>query len=416
MIPIATRAGDTPTFPARTIGIGLAAMIVMLLLSTFLTWRVGDRIRIVTKAEIEVLTSAQKVDLYGVILETAIKTLVAHGDPAAAAQYREIQPQLRQALAHLRKHVQTNANQIAAKQIDETDLALVAMEYSALDLVSKGQYEQARRLINSDKYDDLVASYVHGIRGIERRAQQFVDTTRTDMNFYLRLIVVLSGVSLLLVVLGWFVLIRPARRWGEQLDGARASAELISSQLQSNQAELEALNRKLFDQARIDPLTGLHTRLKFNEDVEQLWPRVERRSSFCAMMCDVDFFKQYKDTYGHVAGDRALRRVAQALTDAGQPGDQLYRFGGEEFLIILGTREADEATRRGELYRAAVEGLNIEHSASPIGKLTLSIGISDLGAGPRMALQTYLSEADQAMYEAKSRGRNSVVARRRLAA
>ena len=194
-------------------------------------------------------------------------------------------------------------------------------------------------------------------------------------------------------------------------------AEISAQELKKKQAELEVLNRKLFDQARTDPLTGLQTRLKFNEDVAHLWPKVGRLSeNHCALMCDVDFFKQYNDTYGHLAGDMVLQRVATALDANRRAGDQLYRMGGEEFLIILHGCEARNAIVRAEDYRAAVEELNIGHSGSDLKHVTLSIGTSCIGPDRSATLQGWLHEADEAMYEAKAQGRNAVVAREKLVA
>ncbi len=417
MIHHAPKAEQAVSFPTRTIGIGLAIMIAMLLVSTFLTWRVGDEIRTVMDSEVEVLTSAQKVEHYGTILEMSVKAVVNHGDSAAAAKYRALQPELRTTLTTLRNQVPSERHTIAVPELDRTDLALVAMEYEALDLVSRGDFERAWRIINSDKYNYLVDIYVKGIRGIEQRASHYVEDMRTETNLYLWMIVALSGASLLLVVLGWFALIRPARRWGNQLDRARMAAEFSAHQLQAKQEELEVLNRKFFEQARTDPLTGLSTRLRFNEDIEALWPKIERRTeSYCAMMCDVDFFKQYNDTYGHLAGDVVLKRVATALDANRRAGDQLYRMGGEEFLVILHGCEARDALARAEHYRAAVEELNILHSGSHLKKVTLSIGTSCLGPERSASLQVWLGEADVAMYEAKAAGRNAVVAGQQLAA
>ncbi len=134
------------------------------------------------------------------------------------------------------------------------------------------------------------------------------------------------------------------------------------------------------------------------------------------MMCDVDYFKQYNDTFGHVAGDDVLRRVVGALDGVRRGGDQLYRMGGEEFLLLLQGCTLEQATRRAEDYRASVERLAIPHSGSPLGIVTISVGIAPLGAGGRASIHGCLTEADEAMYKAKSQGRNAVVSSARLAA
>lgn len=392
-------------------------MTLMLLTSTVLTWRVGDQIRILVSSQIEVLTAAERVDHYGTVLQMSVNAVVATGDAAAAARYRVMQPQLRATLTDLRSAIRGGSNRTAAAEVDHADLLLTTMEYEALELVSMGKLGQARNLIHSSKYDHLTKVYFEGIRGIEERAASYIDATHDKLDLYFWLVIALSAASLVLVILGWFALIRPTRKWGNELESARASAEFAARRLNDNQVELESLNRKLFDQARTDPLTGLHTRLKFNEDIEQLWPKVERYSeSYCALMCDVDFFKQYNDTFGHLAGDRILQNVAGALRSVLRAGDQLYRFGGEEFLMILHACAFAGAKTAAEQFRAAVEELNIAHSGSPLGMVTVSIGISCMEAGSRMTLQAWLNEADEAMYEAKAGGRNAVVIAEKSAA
>ncbi len=407
-------ADAPPVFPIRTITLGLAAMIALLVTSTFLTWRVGNQIREAMDAQVKVLVAADKVEHYGTILELSIKAVVNHGDPEAAARYRRVQPALRKELTGLRTEVTGEDLQEAAR-IDRSDLELIGMEYRALDLVQQGKLVDAQRIVYSPHYDYLVDVYYQGVRGIEARAGRFAESTRWQLNLNIWLIVAMSAASLILVILGWIALIVPTRRWGDQLNLARAAAERSKCMLEDKRAELEQLNDQLFDQARTDPLTQTQTRLKFNEDVAELWPRLVRGgATACAMMCDIDYFKQYNDNFGHVAGDDALRRVAGALDAVRRGGDQLYRMGGEEFLVLLHDCSIEQAARRAEDYRAAVERLAVPHGASPLGKLTISVGVAALRAGGGESLQNCLTEADEAMYEAKARGRNAVASSARL--
>jgi diguanylate cyclase (GGDEF)-like protein len=410
------RTEVTPTFPIRTISFGMAAMIALMVASTLLTWRVGNQIRAAMDAQVQVLTAAEKVEHYGTILEISIKAVVNHGDAEAAAEYRRVQPVLRQVLTNLRADLSGESRQ-QAELIDRSDLQLIAMEYRALDLVQQGKIADAKRIIYSARYGYLIDVYYQGVRGIEARAARFAEATRWQLNLNIWLIVAMSATSLILIIIGWIALIMPTRRWGEQLNRARAVAEHSAVLLEDKQAELETLNSQLFDQARTDPLTGMHTRLKFNEDIAELWPRIVRKgATACAMMCDIDHFKQYNDSLGHVAGDDVLRRVAGALDAVRRGGDQLYRMGGEEFLVLLHDCTIDQAARRAEDYRAAVERLAIAHPTSALAIVTMSIGVAPLGAGGRASLNGCLTEADEAMYEAKARGRNGVVSSARLAA
>ena len=181
---------------------------------------------------------------------------------------------------------------------------------------------------------------------------------------------------------------------------------------------LEKASRKSFleshlieELAQHDTLTGLKNRRVFDEHLDRLWQQgVEEARSLAILMLDIDHFKAYNDRHGHQAGDQALRRVAQALqTFVTRPLDVLARYGGEEFAVILYDMDAPEAEALAERMRRAVGGLAIKHGGSQAGAaVTLSIGVAAIrptaDRRPRGALQL----ADQALYEAKVRGRNRV--------
>jgi two-component system cell cycle response regulator len=172
--------------------------------------------------------------------------------------------------------------------------------------------------------------------------------------------------------------------------------------------ELEKLNRMLFEQSRQDPLTSLGNRLRLREDLQVLQSRTERYGhNYAVALCDVDFFKAYNDHYGHLAGDDVLRRVAAALSSGLRTGDTAYRFGGEEFLLVLPEQDAEAAIAITERRRQAVEGLGIPHADGlPLGVVTISAGVAaSAEAGDADGL---LKAADRALYAAKEAGRNRV--------
>lgn len=172
--------------------------------------------------------------------------------------------------------------------------------------------------------------------------------------------------------------------------------------------ELEKLNRMLFEQSRQDPLTSLGNRLRLREDLQVLQARTERYGhSYAVALCDVDFFKAYNDRYGHLAGDDVLRRVAAAISSGLRGGDAAYRYGGEEFLIVLPEQDAQDAAATTDRLRQAVEDLGIPHAdGTPRGVVTISAGVAmSAEAGDADAL---LSAADTALYAAKKAGRNRV--------
>ena len=182
----------------------------------------------------------------------------------------------------------------------------------------------------------------------------------------------------------------------------------LYGRLAAQQSELEFLNRRLFDQARVDPLTRLGSRLKLREDLDVLAARAERcAGSYCAIMCDVDHFKLYNDTYGHLAGDTVLESVSGTLIKGLRQGDHGYRFGGEEFLLILEATSLRSGCQTAERYRRAVEDLNILHTANVKGIVTVSLGVALWRQGDE-TLNAWLKAADTALYQAKSLGRNRV--------
>lgn len=176
--------------------------------------------------------------------------------------------------------------------------------------------------------------------------------------------------------------------------------------------KLDAANRELRRLSSIDGLTGIANRRQFDEAYLREWRRGTRmRRPVALVLCDIDYFKQFNDMYGHQAGDECLRGVAQALqVAAGRPGDWVTRFGGEEFAVILPETDARGASALAERMREAVERLGIPHVGSEVaGAVTISAGVASTvpHEGDRQA--ELVQWADAALYEAKRQGRNRVV-------
>lgn len=185
----------------------------------------------------------------------------------------------------------------------------------------------------------------------------------------------------------------------------------IHSELAAKNRQLQEMGANLLAQSRRDPLTGVGNRLRFQDDVERLMDEVRRYDHrFCLGMCDIDNFKLYNDTYGHLAGDEVLKAVASTLDDKSRASDQVYRMGGEEFLVILADQDATTAMVAADRLRTEVEALGIVHERNqPHGKVTLSIGIAPLQATTQEQLERDLNRADELLYKAKSAGRNQVL-------
>jgi len=171
-------------------------------------------------------------------------------------------------------------------------------------------------------------------------------------------------------------------------------------------------SRLITELVELDPLTGAKNRRVFDEHLTRLWQQaIEDRRPLAVLLIDVDHFKAFNDRYGHQAGDQALRRVAQTLRALiSRPLDVLTRYGGEEFAALLYDVNAAQAEQIAEQMRRAVTELAIEHRASrTCATVSVSVGVAAIEPGdarkPRGATQL----ADEALYEAKLRGRNSVV-------
>ncbi len=184
----------------------------------------------------------------------------------------------------------------------------------------------------------------------------------------------------------------------------------LHAELAANRSDLERLNRELADQGRTDALTQIGNRLRLDEDLQELAARTERYGQrYCVAMCDIDFFKAFNDTKGHVAGDEVLRTVANTIRQTMRRGDSVYRYGGEEFLLILPEQTLASAILAVERVRKAVESLAIELDAGPPARVvTISAGIAQLAAGDRTSVARSLEQADAALYRAKKAGRNNV--------
>ena len=190
-----------------------------------------------------------------------------------------------------------------------------------------------------------------------------------------------------------------------------------NKRLHEENRRLRRDSQRLYVASRVDALTGLGNRRRLDDDLAAFGARANRYGQVVsAGLCDVDRFKIYNDHFGHLAGDEVLRRIARAIAGELRAGDAAYRFGGEEFLVILAGQALSSATVAMERLRRAVELLAIP--MHPSGVVTISIGVAERHAGEAAATQpesalvdrAWLERADQSLYAAKGRGRNRVVA------
>lgn len=184
--------------------------------------------------------------------------------------------------------------------------------------------------------------------------------------------------------------------------------------LHESQRLLMETNRELERLTNVDGLTGLSNRRYFNEYINAEWKRAVRsQQPLSVLMIDVDHFKQYNDTYGHIAGDDVLRKVADCLKQSCRRSTDLAaRYGGEEFAIVLPETPFADIQRLGDKVCQAVEALGLLHSGSSAAKcVTVSVGGAT--ASPQLggAFSPLVDAADKALYEAKRAGRNRAATR-----
>jgi diguanylate cyclase (GGDEF)-like protein len=187
---------------------------------------------------------------------------------------------------------------------------------------------------------------------------------------------------------------------------ARVKTHLTLHRLQQ---QLARANHELKRLVNLDGLTQLANRRCFNEHLEQEWRRMAREQQPLALiLCDIDFFKQYNDTYGHPAGDDCLRQVSAMLQAcAKRPADLAARYGGEEFILTLPKTPIEGAIELAQRIQAQLSQLRLPHATSQVSAhLTLSMGIATMIPQLIRSPNELVEIADQALYRAKQEGRD----------
>jgi diguanylate cyclase (GGDEF)-like protein len=190
------------------------------------------------------------------------------------------------------------------------------------------------------------------------------------------------------------------------LDTLIVHGDVLDAQWQQkiSQAQLLAIS---------DGLTKIANRRRFDEYLAEQWQRTARaQTPLSILLCDIDYFKQYNDIYGHIAGDACLKQVVKALDSAiFRSADLLARYGGEEFAVVLPQTDSEQALKVAQRMQIALSQCQIVHTGSQIGAcLTVSIGIVSLIPLEEQSVSLALQEADRQLYRAKRAGRNRISA------
>ena len=190
-------------------------------------------------------------------------------------------------------------------------------------------------------------------------------------------------------------------------------AKSLEGELQASSQQVTELRTKLADvrkESMTDPLTGISNRKAFDEAVQAATTAVAREAEpVTLLLCDIDHFKQFNDTFGHQTGDQVLRLVASCLRENTKGRDTAARYGGEEFAVVLRGTGLEAATRLANQIRTMVETKKLvkKSTGDILGAITISIGVAQFG--PRETGDTVIRRADACLYGAKHNGRNLVI-------
>jgi diguanylate cyclase (GGDEF)-like protein len=239
------------------------------------------------------------------------------------------------------------------------------------------------------------------------------------------------GVALLLLYSHQAVVMAQSRRVLANQIRLRVENALLAAQLSAQAEKTSAELERRMDTERVlrasrdkaermsgtDSLTDIANRRYFDRRLKQEISRAFReRTQLSLVLCDIDFFKQYNDTYGHQQGDECIKSLARVLTGfCRRGGDLAARTGGEEFALLLPNTDHAAALRLAENARTAFDGLAIVHAGSTLkANATASFGVATVVPAHLEAGDALIGRADQALYLAKSRGRNQVVSENEL--
>jgi len=187
----------------------------------------------------------------------------------------------------------------------------------------------------------------------------------------------------------------------------------VEGKLRGSEAGLQMVNEELERLSNIDGLTGLYNRRFFDAALDREWKRHQRnRFPFSLILCDIDYFKKFNDSYGHQAGDECLQDIAEAITmGSGRSSDVAARYGGEEFVVILPETGTQGALKAAETIRRKIRALKIPHkNAVGRGVVSVSFGVATMIPEKDVEPSILVNLADKALYASKEAGRDRVTA------
>jgi len=357
---------------------------------------------------------------------TPIHRFVDDGNPAHISLYRSLRQTAELGFADIREALQADHETLAL--IDRArDGWTAAARIGTVVMSTSGRSGATHDQM--DAYEAQVSAAVDTLSAAVERIHERVDSDFADAQHTFTqtewLAGIAAGVSLLLVISSVLIigrmiltnvdrLVEGAARFAEGDRDHRIDIQVppelhrVADEFNYMIGRIRQAEQALAEQARRDVLTGLLNRRSFDEALSEAQARVKRLDErFALVMADLDHFKKVNDTYGHACGDAVLKDVSKRMTMALRDVDKAFRIGGEEFAILLPGLDADGAAVAAERLRSviAAEPIRADGVEMPV---TASFGVAL--SSPSLDSKSLMDRADQALYRAKTEGRNRVIA------
>lgn len=199
-----------------------------------------------------------------------------------------------------------------------------------------------------------------------------------------------------------------SRSFSSMAHQLQESFNTLEERIERRTFELKQMNQILERLANVDVLTQVANRRYFDQYFADQWHSLaQEQQPLSLLLCDVDYFKRYNDTYGHQQGDYCLQQIAQLLTQSiHRPTDLVARYGGEEFVILMPNTDTNGAEHIAQHIQSTLHATKIPHQDSDWQQVTMSIGVATMFPHSQESHQLLFATADRALYQAKSRGRN----------
>jgi len=396
--------------------LSLLAAASILVITMTAGWYIDLRNEEMHARQLAISTGLETIARLNQELSTMLMISVLEKNTLRASSYQNVHAKLELTVKTVERLTQPLklAADISALSTERHELRQVEM--NALKRMQADQWPQARAILFDEEY--VLARKIYEINSETAVGALNGELAAKATAFKQARLISLAVRVAALVLLLWAGFMFSRRLRQELAEQARLRDEIsavnisLEDKVRARTAELEEANRKLADLSITDGLTGLANRRRFDEVFHSEWQRAKRQGLPLAItMIDVDEFKLYNDHFGHQAGDECLQRISAILSiNVQRSGDLIARYGGEEFVIILPGVGPKEACTLAESIRLAIQAENLKHTElSLTGVVTVSIGTASRIPQPNEKPDGLLREADDAMYEAKRRGRNNVV-------